>query len=174
MDFDKLQKELKTLVAQDELAKALQGLLEFCQSTDGNLLDLENSVILNQGNLDRLEKQKLEATIDVSNYQVEKNKISSALLTLIDTAGEQIKNPSENIPSPNVAQPPAPTGPGIHDKIFVSIILIALVGFILAFFYLTIFDNNPLSGSVFLVAAAMDCLVYLNWQKRARMLQAGL
>ena len=170
MTTEQIKNRVKELISKDQAEKALTQLLEFCRSNDG-LEHIERTALINNGQLERLDKDRHEKRIDSEKYAVEKNKILSSLLSMIDDlepVPAQVEPEQAPVtPSPNPAINPLTSS--LHDTIFISVILLLLVSSIVAFFYFT-FKAQYGQGGVFFSSASGTCLVYLNWRKKASVL----
>lgn len=177
MDLLQFQKGIKELVANDKLNEALQLIIEFSQAEDG-YDDLENGAIINSGKLDRIEREKRDDRINAEDYAVQRSQVSAATLHLVSELKPPqapIVVPSSNVQSP-VANKPSENTDDVsqqeiknmmlsHDKIFIKIILVALVISIGLFIFFMIKGAYPLGGAFF-SSGAGTCFIYLNSQKR--------
>ena len=171
MPTDLLKEQIKGLISKDQADKALAHLLDFVRQNTG-MEDIERTALINNGQLERLEKDRHEDRITPEQYAIEKNRILSSLLSLIDSLEpvpltfEPAASPATPASSSSTTAPAATTHYTLHDNIFISVILLLLVSSVVAFFYFT-FQAQYGQGGVFFSSASGTCLVYLNWRKKA-------
>lgn len=171
MDLPGFQKQLKELVANDRLSDALKALITFSQNEEG-YDEMEKGAIINQGKLDRIEREKTEDTISAEDYAVTRTQISASVLTLLEEfdKGAPIVIPSSNKSTTNTTtstdqQQQIQAIIMGNDKIFMTIILGVLAVSVCLFTFF-IFQNNYGGAGAFFTSSAGTCFIYLNNKKQ--------
>ncbi|NUQ25854.1 MAG: hypothetical protein HUU34_18040 [Saprospiraceae bacterium] len=138
--------ELKSLVAKNKIEEVIKALLAVTEaSSDG---DLHNDVVTQSAKWQSLKREQILGTIDPADEALTRNRITHALLSLIDQLPDsgQAEGPAVNTPAPK-AKPQSPEQPDpivqpLSPGRYLTISLVALSISVGLFFALTIFQDQ--------------------------------
>lgn len=138
--------ELKSLVAKNKIEEVIKALLAATEEIGDN--DLYNEVALQSSKWQGLKREQIAGTLSSADEALTKNKITHALLSLIDQLPDsgQAEGPALHTPAPK-ANPqssvqPDPIAQPLSPGRYLTISLVALSISVGLFFSLTIFQDQ--------------------------------